>query len=164
MKILIMSDSHRDNEKMKLAMEAEGSFDRVIHCGDIEGGEYYLERLAGCPVHIVSGNNDFFSSLMPELEFELSGLRFWVTHGHYYYVSMSPERIIMEAEQRGADVVLFGHTHRPVIYRSKGLLAVNPGSIAYPRQEGRVPTYAVMELSEDGKAEVEIRYLSRRGR
>ncbi len=159
MKILIISDSHRDNEKMKLAILQEATFDMVIHCGDIEGGEYFLKKAAGCPVEIVSGNNDFFSDLENEREFEIMGKRFWLTHGHYYYVSMSPERIVHEGKSRGADVVLFGHTHRPVIYRDDEILAVNPGSIAYPRQEGRIPTYAVMTIDESGHIDVEIKYL-----
>ncbi|MBR6329667.1 MAG: metallophosphoesterase [Lachnospiraceae bacterium] len=161
MKILVMSDSHRDNIKMRQVIERERPFDMVIHCGDIEGGEYFLERLADCTVKIVSGNNDFFSDLDSELEFTVMDRRFWVTHGHYYYVSMSPERIEHEAVSRGVDVVLFGHTHRPYIHESRGVLAINPGSVAFPRQEGRIPTYAVMEIDEDGRIKAEIRELSK---
>ncbi len=160
MKILIMSDSHRDNMKMKMAVDREDPFDMVIHCGDIEDGEDFLEKIAGCPVEIVSGNNDFFSGLQGEKELIICKKRFWITHGHYYYVSMSPERIIAEAVSRKADVVLFGHTHRPMVYRDREILAVNPGSIAYPRQEGRIPTYAVMSIDENGEADVEIKNLT----
>ena len=35
-------------------------FQHLIHLGDVEGQEDYIEVIAGCPVHIVAGNNDFF--------------------------------------------------------------------------------------------------------
>lgn len=40
-----------------------------------------------------------------------------------------------------------------------GILAVNPGSLSYPRQEGRKPSYALMEIDEEGNVEVSIHYL-----
>ena len=48
---------------------------------------------------------------------------------------------------------MYGHTHRPSITREKDLTVVNPGSIAYPRQEGRRGTYVLMETDENGKEE-----------
>jgi len=159
LKILVISDSHRDNLKMRKVMDRERPFDMVIHCGDIEGGEDFLRRCAKCPVEVVPGNNDFFSDLEIEREFTLCGKKFWVTHGHYYYVSMGNERIISEAKARGVDVVLYGHTHRPSVVEKDGVLAVNPGSIAYPRQEGRRPTYIIMTINEAGKIRTEIKEL-----
>ncbi len=162
MKILVISDSHRDNLKMRRVIEKEkkeNPFDMVIHCGDIEGGEYILEKLAGCRVEVVPGNNDFFANMEPEREFTLCGKKFWVTHGHYYYVSMGPERLISEAKARGVDVVLYGHTHRPSVIERDGILAVNPGSVAFPRQEGRIPTYIIMTVDPDGRIKTEIKEL-----
>ena len=40
-----------------------------------------------------------------------------ITHGHYYYVSAGLEDIKKEARGRGMDIVMFGHTHRPLIER-----------------------------------------------
>ena len=95
---------------------------------------------------IVSGNNDFFSELPREREFEIAGYKVWMTHGHNYYVSMGNERIKQEAIARGVDIVFYGHTHRPVVDIDKEVTAVNPGSLSYPRQEGRIPTYVIMEI------------------
>ena len=57
------------------------------------------------------------------------------------------------------DIVLYGHTHRPVIDIERDLIAVNPGSLTYPRQEGRRPSYAIMDLDREGKAHFTINYL-----
>ena len=132
---------------------------QLIHCGDVEGREFFIEALAECPCCIVAGNNDFFSDLPREEEITLGGRKALVTHGHYYGVSMDLYGITEEAASRGCEIVLFGHTHRPTAERCNGVLAVNPGSLAYPRQQGRRPSYAVMEASRTCGVQVEIRYL-----
>lgn len=157
MKVLIVSDTHRKNENYFKALE-QVKPDLVIHCGDAEGAEYVLSNAADCPVQIVLGNNDFFSYLPRELELELGSFKVWVTHGHNYYVSMGSEVIKREARARGFDIVMYGHTHKPVVDRRGGVIAVNPGSLSYPRQEGRRPSYIVMEV-EGEKADFVIEYL-----
>lgn len=159
MKVLIVSDTHRHNENFVKAVERTAPIDLVIHCGDIEGSELFISQAAGCPVQMVAGNNDFFSELPGELTFKIGALQVWVTHGHHYYVSMGTEFIIEEARARGVDVVMYGHTHRPSIEYSAGIVALNPGSLSYPRQDGRRPSYIVMETDRFGEWHFDIRYL-----
>ena len=163
-RILIVSDTHRKNENYFALLKQLGPMDMVIHCGDAEGSEYAISQAAinqaaDCQVQIVLGNNDFFSALPRELELKIGRYRVWVTHGHTYYVSMGPERIKQEARERGVDIVMFGHTHRPLLDQEKDLVALNPGSLSYPRQDGHRPSYAIMELDEEGKAGFRIEYL-----
>ena len=157
MKVLVVSDTHKKNDNYFKLVEMYKP-DLVIHCGDAEGSEYALTECAGCPVQIVLGNNDFFSYLPREVELTLEGFKIWVTHGHNYYVSMGNEMLKREAIARGVDIVFYGHTHRPVVDRDEDVIAVNPGSLSYPRQEGHKPSYIIMELRE-GKADFSIRYL-----
>ena len=63
MKILIVSDTHRQNANYFEALRRIQPLDMVIHCGDAEGSEYAISEAADCPVKIVLGNNDFFSQL-----------------------------------------------------------------------------------------------------
>ena len=114
---------------------------------------------AGCPAQIIAGNNDFFSSLPREREFNIGKYRVWLTHGHNYYVSMGDTLLKEEAILRGVDIVMFGHTHRPVIEIGKTLTAVNPGSLSFPRQEGRRPSYILMELDKNGEAHYHLNFL-----
>lgn len=158
MKILIVSDTHRKNDAYFQVLQLQRP-DMVIHCGDAEGSEYALTQAADCPVKIVLGNNDFFSELPRELELSVGSYKVWVTHGHNYYVSMGNEMIKEEAAARGADIVMYGHTHRPVIDTSGSVIALNPGSLSYPRQEGRRPSYMVMELDREGEAHFTLVYL-----
>ncbi len=159
MKILIVSDTHNSHKNLKKVLETEHGIDLLIHLGDTEGGEKYIESLAGCPSHILAGNNDFCCRNPREKEFVLEGHHVFLTHGHTYMVALGEERLKRVAKEKGADIVMYGHTHRPSLTRDEGLLILNPGSIAYPRQPGRRATYMVMELEKGKEAQVELCYV-----
>ena len=89
----------------------------------------------------------------------IGNYKVFMTHGHYYYVSMGTEMLKKEARARGAQIALFGHTHRPVIDCNDDVIAVNPGSISYPRQDGRRPSFVMMELDRFGEAHFTVNYL-----
>lgn len=159
MKVVIVSDTHGSHRNLEKVLEEEKPMDMLIHLGDVEGGEDYITALADCPTHIVRGNNDFFSDLPGEEEFMIGDYHIFISHGHYYYVSMGEERLKEEARARGADIVMYGHTHKPTLTREEDLITLNPGSIAYPRQEGRRPSYMVMEIGGGDRIEFSLRYL-----
>ena len=83
----------------------------------------------------------------------------WVVHGHNYYVSMGNENIKREAIARGMDIVMYGHTHRPVLDTDGDVIAVNPGSLSYPRQEGHKPSYVIMELEQEDELHFAVKFL-----
>lgn len=160
MRILIVSDTHRHNENYLEVVEQAGPFDMVVHCGDVEGSEYIINEAAGCPVMMVQGNNDFFSELPREREFMIGQYKVWLTHGHHYYIAMNTETIKQEGIAREVDIVMCGHTHKPVIDIGKDITLINPGSISYPRQENRKPSYVLMEIDDEGRAHYTLNYVS----
>lgn len=141
------------------AVKRSQPLDLVIHCGDVEGGEYLIAEAAGCPVEIVQGNNDYFCDLPREKELQLGEYRIMVVHGHQYGVNMGYEGLVDEARFRGVDMVMYGHTHRPIVIQEEGVTIINPGSLTYPRQEGRRPSYVLMETKPEREPEFEILYL-----
>lgn len=158
MKVLIVSDTHRKNDNFFKVVEMHKP-DMVVHCGDIEGSEYAISEAAGCPVYMVAGNNDFFADLPQEVEFSVGRYKCMATHGHRYRVSMGPEMLFAEARERGLDVVMYGHTHKPEVRREGDIYVVNPGSLSYPRQEGRKPSYIIMETDRFGDLHFTIAYI-----
>ncbi len=159
MKILIVSDTHRQNGNLCKVISMTGDIDMLIHLGDSEGSEEYFKSLVKCPIEIVRGNNDFFSRLPREKMIDIGKYKVFLTHGHYYNVSFTYDKIIEEARYRGADIVMFGHIHCPVVEHYRDLILVNPGSLSYPRQANRRPSYIIMETDESGEAEFTIKYL-----
>lgn len=161
MKILVVSDTHRKDDNLQFVIEQEKPIDMLIHLGDAEGSEQWIPEWAGagCKMAMVLGNNDFFSRLERELEMEIGSHKALLTHGHYYGVSMGPEGLAEEAKSRGCDIAMYGHTHRPFLDKINGVTVLNPGSLSYPRQEGRNPSYMIITVHEDGRMDYDQRYL-----
>ncbi len=159
MKVLIVSDTHRKNDNFFRVLEDVGPIDMLIHCGDAAGSEYAISQAAGCKTEIVLGNNDFFSELPAESEFNIGKYKVWLVHGHNYYVYMGNEILKQEAACKGVDIVMYGHTHKPVIDTEDGVIAINPGSLSFPRQDNKRPSYIIMELDESGEAHFTLNFL-----
>lgn len=161
MKILIVSDTHRKDDNLKKVIADTAPIDMLIHLGDVEGSEMYIPEWVnpGCEMQMVRGNNDFFSCLDREREIEIGKYHVLLTHGHYYSVSLGPEQLTIDAKARNFDIAMFGHTHKPYFDDSEGIIVLNPGSLSYPRQEGRKPSYMIMELDEKGEAHFYQHYL-----
>ncbi|MCI5650433.1 MAG: metallophosphoesterase [Fusicatenibacter sp.] len=159
MRILIVSDTHGHTANLEKVIYKVGEIDVLVHCGDIEGNEDYIASLVDCPCYMVAGNNDWFSDLKREVEVDFDDFRVWITHGHNYGASMGTERLREEAEARGINVVMYGHTHRPLIEQEGNLSIVNPGSLSYPRQMGRKPSFLIMEIDREHELHFTINYL-----
>lgn len=158
MRVLICSDTHGKHDTLLEVLEKQGPFDLLIHCGDTEGGEYTIRTAAGCDCKIVKGNNDYFSDLPKEAVFSLGGKKIWVIHGHTCHVSLDTAMIKNEARQMGVDVVIFGHTHKPFLEQGD-IWCINPGSISYPRQVDRRPSYMILNIDRQCQWDLELRYV-----
>lgn len=158
-KYLVVSDTHGRDNNFYDVLDLEEPLDGIIHCGDFEGSEGKFAIAANCPVYFVAGNNDFFSDLNRELEFTFDGHKAFLTHGHNYMVSMDLDYIRSEGIARGAEVVFFGHTHKPVAKTMGGVYLFNPGSLSYPRQDGRRPSYIILTTDDSDIINYEIKYL-----
>lgn len=159
MRILIVSDTHRKEHNLETVLEIERNIDMFIHLGDIEGSEDYIRSIANCPCYMVAGNNDYFSRLHRDLIIDIGPYKALLTHGHNYYVSLGYETIRSEAVAQGVDIVMFGHTHRPLVDISDEITMLNPGSLTYPRQENGRASYIIMTLDEKENVGYELKYL-----
>jgi uncharacterized protein len=125
----------------------------ILHAGDV-GGTGVLASLATlAPVEAVYGNVDdpHDPALRAERVVTLDGVTIHVSHGHEL-MRTTPE---LALKRYRGDVVVFGHTHRPVILRDRDhRTAVNPGA-AGPRRFDLRPSVARVTI-RDGQADVEI--------
>jgi putative phosphoesterase len=127
----------------------------ILHAGDV-GGQDVLDELGViAPVHAVYGNTDspFEPNLQARVSLDVEGLSIHVSHGHEVG-SPTPAKLL---SRYTADVLVFGHTHKPLVERSEARLVINPGA-AGPRRFNLKPSVARMTV-ENGKAEVEIVWL-----
>jgi len=162
MNILIVSDTHGYDSNLKQVLSKIDQPDCVIHLGDSESTVEYIHSVVNCPVYMVAGNCDYFTRLPLTRIEELDGCRIFMTHGHYYYVSVGIRDLAEEARTNGCSVAMFGHTHRPFLDESDPELTIlKPGSLSFPRQEGRVPSYILMKTEDGKRPSFQICYLEK---
>ncbi|HKL99219.1 MAG TPA: metallophosphoesterase [Mobilitalea sp.] len=158
MKVLIVSDTHGREQYLFKTLERVCPIDLLIHLGDYDGGEDYIRSIAPCPTEMISGNNDFFDGLPKEKMILIGKYYVMLTHGHRYGVNSGTYNLKEVAKKNQADIVLFGHTHVPMIDLKDDVWAVNPGSLALPRQHGKIPTFIIMDIDSYGVAHFTLNY------
>jgi hypothetical protein len=144
MRLGLIADTHG---KFRPAVhDVFGGVDRILHAGDIGAAEILDELEMLAPVTAVYGNVDsaIMRRRLPQVaEIELDGFRFVVTHGDQFG---SPEPEKLKAAFPDADVIVFGHTHQPLIRDLPDFtVVINPGA-AGPRRFDLAPSVAIMEL------------------
>jgi putative phosphoesterase len=119
--------------------------DRILHAGDVGDESILAELSLLAPVTAVFGNTDghHLRARLPKVaEERIDGFRVVVTHGDQLGV---PDPESLKKMFPDADVIIFGHTHRPVIRDLPDFSVVlNPGS-AGPRRFSLPVSVAIME-------------------
>ena len=144
MRILVMSDSHGKVDNMVQCVDRTEP-DHVLHLGDCERDAERLQSLyPRLPMTVVPGNCDYGSVDEPEKLIELGGKRILMMHGHTRGVKYDLQRAVYAAREYGADVLLFGHTHRPLVDFDGTLYVMNPGAVG---GRGASPTYGIITIN-----------------
>lgn len=159
MKTLIVSDTHGKEDRLILAVQKERPIDKIIHLGDINGQEEFIEKITDCVCFAVKGNNDWTSRLPSENIVMMGKHRAFITHGHYYAVEFGTSNLVRHARSLDCDTVMYGHTHFPELIEDGNMTILNPGSLTYPRQPGHKPSYIVAEIDDSGEVKYELKYL-----
>lgn len=126
LRIGVISDTHgllRPEAKAFLA----GS-DHIVHGGDI-GNQAILDELAAiAPLTVVRGNNDrgVWAEQVPETALlTVGGVRIYAIH--------DIGQLDIDPVKQGVGVVVYGHSHKPVVEHRGAVMYLNPGS-AGPRR------------------------------
>jgi len=139
----VVSDSHGGRGALELVCPPLKGVDAIAHLGDGMGDARRIGERTGLPIYAVSGNCDLTKEYPDERTEVFSGVKALITHGNLLKVKQSLLRLTLRAEEVGAGLALFGHTHEPLAEWSRGVLLVNPGAL----MNGR---YAVIEFRENG--------------
>ena len=144
MRIGVIADTHGLLRREVFEVFAE--VDHILHGGDV-GTESILDELqAIAPVTAVYGNTDgsALRSKLPRVaRVELDGFTIIVTHGDQFG-SPTPEKL--QAEYPDAEIIVFGHTHRPLLTLVDMVVTVmNPGG-AGPRRFDLPASVGILEL------------------
>lgn len=147
MRIAVVSDTHGNKNAIDRSIQLLDGSDALIHLGDNTKDLKYYQNKIDIPMYSVRGNCDMGSSEPLERIEEFEGNKFFMTHGHKYNVKFSMMNIKYKGKEVDAKVVMYGHTHIPLLDEIDDMFIMNPGSVGNPRN-GRA-TMGIIEI-EDG--------------
>lgn len=143
MKIVVFSDSHGEVDAMEQVVRRERPY-LVLHLGDLcRDFEELQRRLPTQVMQNVCGNCDGFTETPDQRLLRVEGRRILMMHGHRYGVKQSCGAAVFAAQEAGADILLFGHTHAALCEDLDGLWVMNPGSC-----RGYHASYGVISLEK----------------
>jgi putative phosphoesterase len=147
----IISDTH--GVVRPQAIEALEGVEMILHAGDV-GSQQVLDTLNEiAPVVAVRGNNDKgeWAESLPDWEVvEVGDVSIYMPH--------DVKEIDISPSGAGFQVVVSGHSHKPLIEEQRGVLYVNPGS-AGPRRFSLPVSVAHLRVN-GGKVQAKIIELS----
>lgn len=148
-RVLVVSDSHGNNDNIRKAIEKAGKIDLMIHLGDVGYDYLQVERMSGVPTYIVAGNNDYGGYLRDMNIIYIGRHKVLATHGHRQNVYRGVDTLRYLALENECDIAMYGHTHIPFLDEADDVTILNPGSLTYPRQAGHKKTFLIMEIDEN---------------
>lgn len=155
MRIFVVSDSHGNIEDFLNKIFTMERPDLIIHLGDYVDDGLKIAESTGVETIIVKGNGDYFHKDYNEDELvDIKGKKIFMTHGHNYNVRYGVNRLFYKGKELNADLVLFGHTHVPVVIEEDNIIIMNPGSSSLPRTYDREKTFALLEIEKDIRIEI----------
>lgn len=158
MRIGVLSDTHVPIAAPGLSDElvrALARCDLIVHAGDLVELSVLDKLKTLSEVKAVHGNMDSLrvkNILPPRLLLDVQGLKIGVMHGLGPSFSV-PQKVLSAFEPR-PDIIIFGHSHKPICKGENGTLLFNPGS-ATDKVLSKNGTYGIIEFS-DGKIRPEI--------
>ena len=114
--------------------------------------------------HVTPDGKAFLRGLYPQIRFEADGVRFLLVHGsprrinEYLFEDRPLSSFERLAAASAADVIVFGHTHKPYTKEAGGVLFVNVGSVGKPKDGDPRACYAVVDSRSHGVEFVRLAY------
>jgi len=147
MKAAVFSDTHTS---IALCIEAVRRCcpDVIIHLGDHDRDADQLRlEFPHIPMYNVCGNCDAAPSAPLRDVVQLGPVKAFITHGHLYNVEYDRlDSLVYAAQEQGAKLAMYGHTHRALQEEIGGVTVLNPGTAG----KGRELTWALVEVFDNG--------------
>jgi putative phosphoesterase len=144
MRLGIISDTH--GQLRAQVLEVFAQVDHILHAGDVGKQEILIDLEALAPVTAVFGNTDgsALRSRLPKVaRLQLDGFDFLITHGDELG-SPTPQGLVDAYPD--AEIIIYGHTHKPLLELvNKTITVMNPGA-AGPARFNLKPSVGIMEL------------------
>lgn len=144
MKILLVSDTHGNNEALDYLVKQYPNMDLYLHLGDSESDEYSIY-----PFRSVRGNCDYFGDFQDSLIIPTPYGNMLAQH------KPNPNPNILRKNH--IKIFVYGHTHMRKYADEFGIITINPGAISFAR-DAYYYSYAILDINKE-KVDVEFHTL-----
>ncbi len=154
MLIGLVSDTHIPDAVLELPPQLKDAFrnvELILHAGDIFLPSVLDELESIAPVLAAEGDSDYFETRADKRVKKKHTLKI---KGATVYLEHDFEWDLVDHDQL-PDVIVYGHTHAPMVKSHDGVLLVTPGSPTYPDYKRRLGTVGLLDISS-GRAEATI--------
>lgn len=172
----VVSDTHIPDRAARLHPAllpalTSNQVDLILHAGDLSTSSVLDELNQIAPVIACRGNRDLFFTSLPWVQrFSLAGIRFALLHGHGTWKQYLRDKVshafagydfrryqrLLIRHLLDEEVIIFGHTHRPVAQHIEGRLYFNPGSASISVQDHPYPSFGILRISTQKELSTEI--------
>ena len=143
-------------QQLRPSVVLMGNHDYAVVTGDTEGfSSHAAEAVEWTRKRINSQNHDYLATLKPSEKLEKSNMSMALFHGsprdpltEYVFPGMPENTARKLIEKAGAEIVLLGHTHMPMLYSFDHEMLGNPGSVGQPRDGDPRASYATLSIAE----------------
>ncbi len=164
MRVAVFSDTHGIKEVMRVILSDLGPFDMMLHLGDGAKDGIAVSNEFGIKLHGVCGNEDYGVKLKEQLLLDVNKWSCLLFHG--YHMELNPfqsqeiwknhfRNMHKAAINSNASVILFGHTHKPLLKKIDNVLLCNPGSPSLQYVRSTSPSFAILEADQE-KLEISL--------
>ena len=142
----------------------QGNYDEAVandrqHCGckaeDPLQEEMSHRSFAWTKEHVLPESKAYMKSLPIDIKFTAEGKKVWLFHAtpkknNLYWFEDRPEKFFQEMAQKGdADIMIYGHIHKPYRKDIGGKVFINAGSVGKPKDGDPRTCVAIMDITPD---------------
>lgn len=152
-KIIILSDTHipaRAKQLPPILLDACQDADLIIHAGDWQTLDVFFELSAYAETIGVAGNVDpwdIVDRFGKKKILTVENLKIGIVHGDGT-TKTTEQRALASFEKDAVDLVIFGHSHTPLMKEVDGITLFNPGSPTDKRRQQQY-SFGILEIGED---------------
>ena len=154
MRIAVVGDTHGIVGFAMDKLQSIKEFDLLLHLGDYCRDAEKISDKLNVKTITIKGNGDLDSKYNEDELLEVVGKKIFMTHGHRYGVHRNLNKLYYKGLELGADIILYGHTHVPLILEEDGISIMNPGSPTNPRGNDPKLTFGIIEIEENIKLSI----------
>ncbi len=128
--IIVLSDTHGNRAGIEKLYPLFDDCDMVIHLGDTSSDGARIRAAYPEKVKLINGNCDVPRLGEDEIFMTVEGVKIFACHGDRYGVKRGTDKLREKAKELGADIALYGHTHKAVEKTDSGVTLFNPGTLS----------------------------------